>query len=89
MQTTLIIAGLAAVLFLCPSLFLAYRCGLRDGLALNQGAKVIKPIRSPVQIMEQRREAEAAKDAPESVIDKMLDGHARMMAFTGEISEKE
>lgn len=81
--------GLAAVLFLCPSLLWAYRRGLRDGLALNQGAKTIVPIRSPLQVMEQRKEAKAAKDAPDSFIDSLLKGHANMMAFTGDTPEKE
>lgn len=80
--------GLATVLILCPSLLWAYRRGLRDGLALNQGAKTIAPIKSPLQVIEQRKEAKAAKEQPDSFIDNLLKGHANMMAFTGEMPER-
>jgi len=62
-----------------------YRLGLKDGLALNQGAKTIKPIRSPVQVMEGRREKEPE---PDTFVDSLLKGHANMMSFTGDIEEK-
>lgn len=88
MTTALIATGAAMLLFLCPSLLWAYRRGLRDGLALNQGAKTIKPIRSPLQVMEQRREAKDKEDPPETFIDSLLKGHANMMAFTGELPEE-
>lgn len=91
MQTALIGIGLATVLFLCPSLLWAYRRGLRDGLALNQGAKTIAPIRNPMQqAMEQRREATKAnkEPPPDTFIDSLLKGHANMMAFTGDLPEE-
>lgn len=76
--------GAATLLFLCPSLLWAYRKGLKDGLAIQNGAKTIEPIRSPVQIMEQRREAKETK-AQE---DLLAQGLRNIFSYTGDAQAK-
>lgn len=67
-------------LFILP--LWAYRRGLKDGLALNQG-KTIEPIKTPVEVVQkhvdnrtQAKEAKAAEDA-------MAQGLANLMAYDG------
>ncbi len=38
-----------------------YRRGLKDGLALKEGAKVIEPIPTPVQYVKQKQEEKEDK----------------------------
>lgn len=73
-----IIAGLC-LLFLCPSLFFVYRCGLRDGLSINNGAKTIDPIRTPIEYIEQRREVKETKKQE----DLLAQGLTNLFGFDG------
>ncbi len=73
-----IIAGVI-LLFLCPSLWFAYRQGLRDGLAIREGAKTIAPIPTPVQIIEKRKEAKEAKRQE----DLFVEGFNNLMSYDG------
>lgn len=72
-------------LFILP--LWAYRRGLNDGLALNQG-KSIEPIKSPVAVVQkhmdertQTKEAKAANDA-------IAQGLANLMAYDGSAQEQ-
>lgn len=73
-----IVAGLV-LFFLCPSLFLIYRLGLKDGLAIQHGAKTIEPITTPIEYIEKRKEAKEVK-AQEA---ELADGLANLFAYDG------
>ena len=49
------------LLFLCPSLFLAYRLGLKDGMRFKEGATTLTPIPTPIQFIESRKAVKAEK----------------------------
>lgn len=74
-----------ALLFLCPSLLWAYRKGLKDGLAINNGAKTVEPIRSPARIISDRREAKEKK----ADNDLIAQGMANIFGYTGDPQKKE
>jgi hypothetical protein len=73
-----IVAGIV-LLFLCPSLFLTYRLGLKDGLAIQNGAKTIEPIPTPIEYVEKQKEIKEVK-AQEDLISE---GWNNMCTFTG------
>jgi len=77
-----IVAGIV-LLFLCPSLWFAYRQGLKDGLAIREGAKTIEPIPTPVEYIEKRREAKEVKRQE----DLFATGLNNLMAYTGKPQE--
>lgn len=56
----IVLAGVI-LLFLCPSLFLAYRQGLKDGMRFKEGATTLAPIPTPIQIIENRKAVKAEK----------------------------
>lgn len=49
-----LLAALGLCFFIIP--FWAYRLGLKDGLALKQGSPTIEPIKTPVEVIQERRE---------------------------------
>jgi hypothetical protein len=57
----------------------AYRQGLRDGLAIQNGAKTIEPIPTPIEYVEKRKEAKEVK-AQEA---ELADGLANLFAYDG------
>jgi len=77
-----IVAGLV-LFFLCPSLFFVYRLGLKDGLAIQHGAKTIEPIPTPIEYIEKRREAKEIKEQEA----ELADGLANLFAYNGKPQE--
>ena len=75
---TYIFAGVI-LLFLCPSLWFAYRQGLKDGLAVREGAKTIEPIPTPIEYVQQKKEAKKIKHES----DKVTEGWNNIMNFDG------
>lgn len=57
----------------------AFRKGLKDGIAIASGAQTIEPIKTPLQVIEQRKEAKATKAAE----DKIAEGMANIFAYDG------
>lgn len=72
--------ALSAVLGLCFFMLpmWAYRKGLKDGLAVGQG-KAMEPIKTPVKIIQEHREAKQAKEEQ----DLFRDGLANILAYEG------
>lgn len=73
---------LSAIIGLCFFNFFAYRRGLKDGLALNQG-KPIEPIKSPIQAITEIREKQAEKKETKAANDSITVGLANIMAYDG------
>ncbi|MFD0673932.1 hypothetical protein [Cohnella sp. GCM10027633] len=72
-------------LFILP--LWAYRRGLRDGLALNQG-KTPEPIKTPVEAIIERREARAEQKETKAANDAFAEGFANLMSFDGSPQKK-
>ena len=81
MQIAIVSTGVGTLLFLCA--FLGFRQGLRLGMQVAKG-QIPPKIRTPIEVVKQ-----IVEDAPKSPIDKMIEGHARMMAYDGEIPKEE
>jgi len=60
----------------------AYRRGLKDGLALNQG-KTIEPIKTPVEVVQKHVEERTQKKEAKAAEDAMAQGLANLMAYDG------
>lgn len=84
-----LLAGYGLLLFFAGvGVFLAYRRGLQDGLAVREGkeiaplptpAEVIEQIPSPGEIIEHRREKREAKQQE----DRISQGLANILAYDG------
>lgn len=72
-------------LFILP--LWAYRRGLKDGLALNQG-KPIEPIQNPVTSFVEYREKQTEKKEVKQTNRAMEEGIANVMSYTGDSQEK-
>lgn len=68
-------------LFILP--LWAYRRGLKDGLALNQGKKAIEPIKSPVQAIAEHRERQVEKKETKAANDAVSIGLMNLMSYDG------
>jgi hypothetical protein len=73
---------LSAIIGLCFFNFFAYRRGLKDGLALNQG-KPVEPIKSPVQAITEHRERQTEKKETKAANDAVSIGLANLMSYDG------
>jgi len=73
---------LSAIIGLCFFNFFAYRRGLKDGLALNQG-KTIEPIKTPVAVVQKHVEERTQKKEAKAAEDAMAQGLANLMAYDG------
>lgn len=73
-QILSVVLGLA--FFIVP--LWAYRRGLKDGLAINQG-KSIEPIQNPVQAVTKHYEQKKGKGEE----DKMMQGLTNIMSYDG------
>lgn len=71
-----------AIIGLCLLNLWAYRRGLKDGLALNQG-KPIEPIQNPISAIVKHVEAAAEKKEIKTANDLMSQGLANMIAYDG------
>lgn len=60
----------------------AYRRGLKDGLALNQG-KTIEPIQSPVGVIQKHMDNRAQVKETKKSEDMLAEGLANLMAYDG------
>lgn len=60
----------------------AYRRGLKDGLAINQG-KAIEPIQNPVQSVTQHIERKAAQKETKTANDHVSEGLANLLSYDG------
>jgi hypothetical protein len=67
-------------LFIIP--LWAYRRGLKDGLALNQG-KPVEPIKSPVQAYNELKDTQTVKKEAKVANDALSVGLANLMAYDG------
>jgi hypothetical protein len=76
MLTNILIAVICMAAFLTS--FWAYRRGLKDGIALNNN-KPIEPIKSPVAVIQERREAKEIKEEN----DKIAQGLSNILNFDG------
>ena len=72
-------------LFILP--LWAYRRGLKDGLALNQG-KPIEPIQNPVRAYTEYREQRAEKKEVKEANSAMMEGFNNIMGYTGDPQKK-
>lgn len=71
-----------AIIGLCLLNLWAYRRGLKDGLALNQG-KPIEPIQNPVKSFVEFREKATEKKEVKQANTAQLEGFANLMAYDG------
>lgn len=78
---------LSAIIGLCFFNFFAYRRGLKDGLALNQG-KPIEPIQNPVVAFTEYREQKAEKKEVKAANDSLTEGLANLMSYNGDPQKK-
>ncbi|OUS72987.1 hypothetical protein B1748_23550 [Paenibacillus sp. MY03] len=67
-------------LFILP--LWAYRRGLKDGLALNQG-KTIEPIANPVQAVQSHIQRSHESKETKAANAHMMEGLANLMAYDG------
>jgi hypothetical protein len=67
-------------LFILP--LWAYRRGLKDGLALNQG-KPIEPIQNPVKTVMQYVETRAEKKETKEANNALQEGFNNLMSYDG------
>lgn len=72
-------------LFILP--FWAYRRGIKDGLALNQG-KPIEPIQNPVKTIIQHVETRAEKKETKEASSAMIEGFNNLMSYNGDDQTK-
>lgn len=75
-------AYLGAAILLCFFVLWAYRCGLQDGLALNQG-KTPEPIKSPVQAIVEHRDRQQEKKETKEANDKFAQGLTNLLSYDG------
>jgi len=80
MQIAIISTSLAIVLFLC--FYIAFRTGLRLGMQVAKGQ--IPPKIDPVKSVKEA----ITPDKPDPAIERLLEGHANMMAYTGFLPEE-
>jgi hypothetical protein len=73
------IVAAIVLLFLCPSLFFTYRLGLKDGLSIQNGAKTVEPIKTPIEYIEHRKEVKEVK----AQVAELATGVANLMAYDG------
>lgn len=78
LQTISIVFGLG--FFIVP--LWAYRRGLKDGLAINQG-KSIEPIKTPIQMIEQHKEQKKTQKQE----DYLAQGVSNIMSYVGDVQE--
>ena len=71
------VAVLGLLFFMVP--IWAYRQGLKDGLAVREGAKTIEPILTPIEYVQQKKEAKKIKHES----DKVTEGWNNIMNFDG------
>lgn len=76
-----------AIIGLCLLNLWAYRRGLKDGLALNQG-KPIEPIQNPIKSLIEYREKQTEKKEVKQANSAQLEGFANLMSYTGDSQEK-
>lgn len=86
MEYAIIGIAFGLCLFILP--LWAYRRGLKDGIALNQG-KSIAPIQTPVQAFTQHVERKQEKKEAKAQEDAMTTGLANLMAYDGNPQPKE
>lgn len=65
----------------------AYRRGLQDGLALNQG-KTPEPIKSPIQVVTEHRDRQQEMKETKEANDKLSEGLTNLMAYDGSPQKK-
>lgn len=77
----MIISVLSVILGICFFIvpLWAYRRGLKDGLALSEGAKTVEPIPTPFQVVEKRREVKAVR----AEADRFLEGMNNIFSYDG------
>lgn len=76
-----------AIFGLCLFNLWAYRRGLKDGLALNQG-KPIEPIQNPVTAFVEYREQRQEKKEVKASNDALSEGLANLMSYDGTPQKK-
>lgn len=67
-------------LFILP--LWAYRRGLKDGLALNQG-KTIEPIQTPIQAVQKHIDNRSQVKESKAAEDELTRGLANLMSYDG------
>lgn len=72
-------------LFILP--MWAYRLGVKDGLALNQG-KTPETIKNPVQAIVEHRERKTEKKQNKEAEDALAEGLANLFAYDGTPQKK-
>lgn len=85
MEYAIIGIAFGLCLFVLP--LWAYRRGLQDGLALNQG-KSIEPIKNPVQAYTEHREAKKESKEAKAAEDLISQGLANLMSYDGTEQKK-